>query len=185
MKFRASFSTLNVWASGDWERAIKYYFKLEKFMTPAMADGKQYHEQWETHVNATKTLPVEFGGAALHQPQAEIKKVVELEPWLDLVGVIDCYDSPVIYDWKTGKSSSEHYAGTMQPGVYGVLASFAGMFVDRAIIWHYDQYAKKSDMSQVWLTDKLLEHAHNWIITQSSEFHNYLTENRLYERFLP
>lgn len=184
MKFRASYSILSVWAGGDWERAIKMYFKLEKFTTPAMAEGKRYHEQWEQHIKATKTLPAVFGGAKLQQPETEVKKVVELEPWLDLVGVIDCLDQPIIYDWKTGKQSSEHYAGTMQPGVYGVLASFAGHYVDRAIIWHYDQYSQKKDVSQVWLTDARLAHAQNWIVTHASDMHHYLTENKLYERFL-
>lgn len=183
MKFRASYTTLTAWASGDWERAIKIYFKLEKFTTPAMAEGKQYHEEWENHIKTTGALPAVFGGGPLIAPTAESKLVVELEPWLDLVGVIDCYDKPIVYDWKTGKQSSEHYAGTMQPGIYGVLSAFSGKYVDRAIIWHYDQYTKKSDMSQVWLTDKCLDHAHNWIVTQSSEMHNYLTENKLYERF--
>lgn len=184
MKFRASYSILSVWAGGDWERAIKMYFKLEKFTTPAMAEGKRYHEQWEQHIKATKTLPAVFGGAKLQQPQTEVKKVVELEPWLDLVGVIDCLDQPIIYDWKTGKQSSEHYAGTMQPGVYGVLSAFAGNYTDRAIIWHYDQYSQKTDVSHVWLTDKRLLQAQNWIVTHASDMHHYLTENKLYERFV-
>lgn len=182
-KFRASFTVLEKWASGDWEGAIKAYFKLDKFTTPAMAEGKRYHELWAKEIEATTTLPAVFGNTKLWQPKAEVKKVVELEPWLDLVGVIDCYDKPVIYEFKTGKQSSEHYAGSHQCGVYSVLASFGDMYVDRAVIWHYDQYTRKSDMSQVWLTDKLMENSHEWIITQSSEMHNYLNENKLYERF--
>jgi hypothetical protein len=183
MKFRASYTVLNQWASGNWDRAIKTYFKLEKFVTPAMADGKIWHEKWENHINDTKTLPAVFGAGALHHPKAEIKKVVELEPWLDLVGVIDLYDKPVIYDWKTGKTSSEVYAGSMQPGIYGVLATFSGMYADRAIIYHYDQYSKKTDMSLIWLTDELLKTAHNWILSYASDMNNYLIENKLYERF--
>jgi len=182
-KFRASFTVLSKWAAGDWEGAIKTYFKLEQFTTPAMADGKAYHELWAMQIDADKALPKIFGGSTLIDPKTELKKVAKLEPWLDLVGVIDCYDRPTIYEFKTGKASSEHYAGTRQCGVYGVLASFMGLYADKAVIWHYDQYAQKSDMSQVWLTDELLKSAHEWIITQSSEMHNYLQENKLYGRF--
>lgn len=182
-KFRASFTVLDKWAGGDWEGAIKAYFKLEKFTTPAMADGHMYHEQWAKEIGDTHHLPQVFGGQPLWLPKTEQKLVVELEDWLDLVGIIDCYDTPVIYEFKTGKKNSECYAATKQCGVYSVLATFSDLKTDRAIIWHYDQYAKKADMSQVWLTDELLQDAHEWIITHASEMHNYLNENKLYERF--
>lgn len=183
MKFRASYSILSTWASGGWENAIKAYFKLDTFITPAMVMGSQYHKEWEQHINTTKTLPSVFGGGKLANPIAEHKTVVELEPWLDLVGIIDCIDSPTIYEFKTGKGTSESYANGYQASVYGVLASFAGLTADRAVIWHYDQYSKKSDMSMVWLTDKVINKAHEWIITQASDMHAYLLENSLYERF--
>ena len=183
-KFRASFSVLNVWASGDWERAVKMYFKLEKFTTPAMADGKEFHEKWRKHTTETKTLPFEFGAKKLTSPICEQKIVVPIYDWLDLVGIIDCYDDPIIYEYKTGKTSSEDYAGTMQPGVYGVLATYAKMYVEQCQIMHYDQYQKKSDTSIVWLTDKRLEDSYNWIVTLSGEMHNYFIQNSLYEMFI-
>lgn len=182
-KFRASYTVLNTWMSGNWERAIKQYFKLEKFTTPAMADGKRYHEMWEQEIITNKRLPAVFGGKELTNPKPEYKTVVELEPWLDLVGVIDCYDEPTIHEFKTGITSSEVYAGSMQPGVYAVLATMNGMYADRAQIWHYDQYSKKVDISQVWLTDKRLKQAQEWIVALSSEMHDYFLENKLYERF--
>lgn len=182
-KFRASHTVLNTWASGNWERAIKQYFKLEKFITPAMAEGKEYHKKWEDHVNKHKMIPYEFGSAKLNKPQAELKLVVQLADWLELVGVIDCYDEPTIYDWKTGKQSSESYASSKQPGVYGLIAKVSNMPVDRAIIWRYDQYTKKSDMSQIWITPELITEAYNWVETLASEMHNYFITNKLYEKF--
>lgn len=182
-KFRASYSILSMWKSGNWEMATKAYFKLEKFITPAMDDGRKWHKKWEEHINLTKTLPVEFGGGKLTDPKTEGKKVVELESWLDLVGVVDCYDKPIIYEFKSGKSSSEVYAGSEQVGVYGVLATMSGLLAERAEIYHYDQYNKRSDMSIVWLTDELLKKSHEWIVTLSSEMHAYFTDNQLYEKF--
>ena len=162
-KFRASYSILSKWAGGQWEEAIKMYFKLETFTSPEMAEGKKWHEGWEKHIIATQALPLELGGKVLTSPVPELKKVVELRPWLDLVGVVDCYDSGTIYEFKTGKQSSEAYASSKQIGIYGLLCTYAGLYVEKAEIYHYDQYLKKYDMSVVWITDEMLKDAFNWI----------------------
>ena len=182
-KFRASWTVLNNWASGNWERAIKDYFKLDQFVTPAMADGRKWHEKWEQDIIKTKKLPAEFGDKVLAAPVCESKKVVALASWLDFVFKIDCYDIPTLYEFKTGKQSSESYASSMQMPVYAVGATYAGFIIDKAEIYHYDQYLKRVDMSMLWLTDKMLEFAHNWIITLSGEMQTYLLQNKLYERF--
>lgn len=182
-KFRASYSILSAWASGDWERAVKMYFKLETFTSPAMEEGKRFHEQWAKYIEENKSTPPELGGIKLLNPTPEIKKTVNIHDWLDLVGVIDCYDKPIIYEWKTGKQSSESHASSPQAGVYGVLATLAGFYADKAEIYHYDQHLKKSDMSIVWLTDKVLKDSLNWVETLSSEMHNFLLENGLYEKY--
>ena len=182
-KFRASYSVLSTWASGDWEKAIKMYFKLETFTSPAMEEGKKYHKQWADYILKNKSTPMELGSIKLSDPTVEIKKTVNIHDWLDLVGVIDCYDKPIIYEWKTGKGTSESHASSPQAGVYGVIATMAGFYADKAEIYHYDQHAKKSDMSIVWLTDKVLKDSLNWVETLSSEMHNYLKENQLYEKY--
>lgn len=182
-KFRASYTILDQWNSGNWEMAVKMYFKLDKFVTPQMQEGREWHEKWAKHILATKTMPVEFGGAPLKNPEVEQKTVVTLDEWLDLVGIIDCYDMPIIKEWKTGKQSSEVYAGSMQGGIYAVLGTFSKRYVEKVEIYHYDQYSKKTDMSIVWVTDELLKATHNWIITTAGEMHNYFMENDLYNKF--
>lgn len=196
--FRASYSILQAWKSGQWERAVQMYFKLETFTTEAMADGKTLHEKWEKHIIDTHTLPPEFGGKKLIDPHPEVKKVVHIYDWLDLVGVIDCYDNPIIYEFKSGKSaSSEKYAASPQTAIYAVLATMPGhiilpdhdpiptngYFADRAEIHHYDQYSKTHDMSQIWITDEMLEKAFNWVVTVAGEMHAYFTDNNLYAQF--
>ena len=180
-KFRASWSILNPWAQGNWDRAVKNYFKLDPYISEAMAEGKNYHEEWEAEIAVTKALPKIMGGKKLKAPSPELKMVAQLEDWLDLVGVIDCYDEPIIYEFKTGRTSSEVYASSMQPAIYGVLATFNDLLVDRAEIYHYDQHNKKHDMSIVWLTDKLIKKAHEWVVTYASEMHHYLETNNLYD----
>jgi hypothetical protein len=180
-KFRASYSVLSTWNSGQWDRAVKMYFKLDTFKTEAMADGQEFHELWKAETDKTKCLPEIFGGKELIDPKTELKLVVPIEEWLDLVGVIDCIDGNTIYEYKSGKTSSEVYANGVQPGIYGVLATYGGMFVDRCEIMHYDQYTKKLDTSIIHLTDKLLDDTHNWILSISSEMQSYLLDNNLYK----
>lgn len=182
-KFRASYTILDQWNSGNWEMAVKMYFKLDKFVTPQMQAGREWHEKWAKHITATKTMPIEFGGKALTAPIAEQKTVVNLDEWLDLVGVIDCYDTPTIYEWKTGKQSSEAYAGSQQGGIYALLGTYSKKYVEKIEIHHFDQYSKKSDMSIIWVTDELLENTYNWIITIAGQMHDYLLTQGLYERF--
>lgn len=183
MKFRASYSVLSTWASGDWEKAIKQYFKLETYTSPAMEEGKRYHKLWADQITEFKESPIEIGAIKFSDPTVEIKKTVSVNDWLDLVGVIDCYDKPILYEWKTGKSSSESYASSPQAGVYGVLATLAGLYVEKAEIHHFDQYLKKSDFSIVWITDEMLKNSLNWVETLSSEMHNYFNENKLYDKY--
>ena len=178
-KFRASFSTLSAWDSGAWQRAIESYFKLSEFSTKQMRAGKKLHEDFEVEIQKTSCMPKVFGAKPLIEPETELKIVKQLDDWLELVGVIDCYSDGVIYDWKTGVSTSESYAGSMQPRVYQILKPEA----IRAEIHHYNQYNKKTDMSIIYLTDVTREIAKDWVITISSQMHSYFTENKLYERF--
>lgn len=180
--FRASFSVLNLWASGNWEDAVKAYFKLDRFVTRAMAEGQEYHAEYEKHIKETKTLPEVFGYRVLINPKPEEKLVVKLYDWLEVVCVIDCLDAPTIYEFKTGISSSQTYANTMQCPLYAFIATMAGIYVDRAEIHHYDQHAKEADMSIVWITDAVLKQAQEWLETYASEMHHYLLENDLYNQ---
>lgn len=182
-KFRASYTVLNTWASGNWQRAIEQYFHLQDFVTPAMAAGRDYHKTWSEYITANKKLPLEFGGKELQKPMCEQKKIINIYDWLDLSYIIDCYDKPVLYEFKTGKQSSEAYASDMQIQVYAVGATISGLLVEKAEIHHYDQYTKKHDMSVVWISDEMLKNAHNWIVTLAGEMQNYFLQNGLYERF--
>jgi len=183
-KFRASYTILSTWAKGDWERAIKYYFKLEEFSTRQTEEGRILHEKWENEIKKTGCLPKVFGGSKLNDPKPEKKIVVQIYDWLELVGVIDCLDVPEIHEFKSGKSKdSEGYSNDIQTGIYGVLATLDKRFVNVSKIHHYDQYSKKSDMSIVYITDEYLKKAFNYIETISSEMHSYFIKNDLYKKF--
>lgn len=183
-KFRASFTTLSAWASGDWNKAIKSYFHIETYTSPAMLMGRQFHEEWQKEVELTQCLPKVFGGKKLNNPICEGKLVVNIEDWLDLVFVSDCRDGDTLYEYKTGKScNSEGYAHSEQTGLYALGHLYNKSKISKIEIHHYDQYIKKSDMSKIWVTDNLLKNSLNWLLTQSTDMQNYLLTNKLYERF--
>lgn len=182
-KFYASYSILKLWQAGQWEQVVKYYFKLEKFITPAMKAGQEFHESWEQEIIKTKCLPAVFGAKQLQNPQPEQFFDYDLDTWLVLRGKVDCIDAPDIHEFKTGKQSAESYTTEKQAGVYGVLCTAKEIYVERVFIHHFDQYAKKVDVAMVWLSDKLLSDTMDWILTLSSEIHNYFIENQLYERY--
>src|SRR5690242_20626115 len=98
-KLRASYSYLNLWANSQWEQAIKAYFKLDKFVTREMAAGSDLHNQWEEHIKASKTLPTVFGGTSLIAPRCEVKLVIPVYDWLDLVIKPDLIDNPIIHEF--------------------------------------------------------------------------------------
>ncbi len=184
-KFRANYSVLAAWARGQWQEALKMYFRLPHTVTPQMLEGRQYHAGWQQEIGEHSRLPAVFGGRALEDPSCEVKREVQLYDWLDLVGTIDCYARPVIYEFKSGLKSSSNHLGDYQLAVYGVLATLSGLYVERAEIYHYDQHKQRADMSLFWLTPKALRRGLNWIETMAAEMHQYLLENGLYSRLGP
>ena len=144
MKFRASHTILSAWASGMYEKAIKYYFHLETFTSRQMEEGRKYHEEWKNETLKTKCLPLVFGGRKLINPVCEGKIVVNIEDWLDLVFISDCRDENTLFEYKTGKSAnSESYANSKQVGVYSVGHLYNKTKIKDIEIYHYDQYNKK------------------------------------------
>ena len=181
-KFRASFSVLTMWSSGRYEDAVAAYFKLDSFTTPQMELGKELHLEWENEVKATGCMPKVFGGKALKDPKTERKIVKEIEPWLDLVGVVDLLDSPRVIDYKSGVTSAAQYANSPQGGIYALLATLDGVYVDRVEIHRYNPYNKKVDMAIRWVTDKMLGETLEYVKTTSADMHSYLTKNDLYTK---
>lgn len=182
-KLRASYSLLNSWDRKRYEECVLYYFRLKQFTSIQMANGKNYHKLWQEHINLTKTLPKEFGSLPLKDPQAELKLEVELGDWLSLVGVIDCYDTDTIYEFKTGVKNSSEYNDGMQTPVYGLLAKLSGLPVNCAKTYHYDQYKNLADQSMLWITKKNSKQALEWVKKNASEMHQYFESEGLYEKF--
>lgn len=178
--FRASYSVLSMWKAGRYEDAVAAYFKLATFTNKAMEDGKEFHEQWQKETEETGCLPAVFGGQKLQKPITEKKVVHHLEPWLDLVGVIDCLDAPTVFEYKTGVTSAAQYANSVQGGIYALLATLSEVYVERLEYHVWNQHTKKAEMAIVWISDTVLAEALEFVKTYAGEMHDYLMENDLY-----
>ena len=100
------------------------------------------------------------------------------------MSVIDLYDHAGIgHDYKTGAKSSEEYINGKQAGVYALNLHLNNLPINKFVIHHYDQYKKKVDNSYLWVTEEVMEDALNWIVTLSSDAHEYLQKNGLYQQF--
>ena len=181
--FRASYSVLSLWESGQKDRAIECYFKLPSYTSQQMADGKMWHDKWQEHIEKTKTLPAEFGNLPLVKPQTELKIVKQLEDWLELVGRIDCFDDGIVHEFKTGVSESNEHGTTYQGGIYGLLATLSDMTARQVVIHHWNQYTKKADVSIYWITPEVLKDSLRWVKEIAwdmyQEIINYNVEEKL------
>lgn len=177
-KFRASYSVLSTWQSGDWQRAIDMYLKLDTFSSAAMEAGKEYHKQWEDFVKEFGTLPRVFGGKKLKNPASEQKIVIEVAPWLDFVFIADCVDGETLYEFKSGANPASYWADKWQVPIYayGLLAN--GHKVNKAYVMAFNQYNQKVTKSLIWLTPEVMQEGVNTMWTLASEMWDYIKKNK-------
>lgn len=181
--FRASYSYMKLWSEGNWQDAIQAYFKLERYTSRAMAEGKDLHEEWEQYIKANKRLPDVFGGAPLNNPIPEDKMEIPIYDWMTLVLKPDCIDTPDLHEFKSGTGSANDYLNSYQPAVYAIGLTFRKIYINKIHIHVYNQYSKQSEYSYRFVSKKLLKDGLNWIETIASEMHNYFVTNGLYEKF--
>ncbi len=132
--------------------------------------GRQWHKRVELEIQTTKKMPEIFGSTKLKDPKTEWKIEIMMDDWLELVGVIDLYDDGVIYDWKTGMTSSEQWANTKQPLVYQLLCPEA----ERFEIHRFNQYTGDVDMSMGHLTLNTAQKAYDWVMQNSKEMYQFI-----------
>lgn len=184
-KFRASFSILSSWSKGYVQDAIDMYFKLERPKNKFMLDGIRYHKSWERYINKNKKLHPQLSSTnrPLIAPKTELKLEMDISPTLEFVGVIDCLDEPILYEFKSGSRVSSDYANGNQADLYSILLEHNGYQVDKAIYIHFDQYLKITDSAMVWITKERKERAMEWLLKYSKEMDNYLEVKGYYEKY--
>jgi len=185
--FRVSYSSLAAWERGDFDRALAPWTGAVIESNEYMDRGKRWHGRWEREVKKTKRAPAVFGGEPLVNQELELqtKRVVDLNDWLQLSGVLDRIDSPEFLkggkrgiDYKLSKSNAVSWANSKQGNVYKILYPELALFEFHCL----NPYLANDDpdratMSIIHLTDKSLEDGIEWVLTIASEMRAYLENN--------
>ena len=180
--FRASYSTLSQWAAGNYDRAIEMYFHVSKYDTEAMAIGRALHDAWDKEIKSTGCMPTVFGGKPLHpEYKAEVFAHKMIAPWLQLRGRLDLIEPTVGRDWKSGVTTANTYANSMQHSVYQILYPQLKRFEYHAVNPYvtHDQVT----MAIVHLSPRTLRDGIEWVVTHASAMKDYIESNNLEDRF--
>lgn len=183
-KLRISYSLLSQWEKGDIGGAINVFkyenFGIETDGTPAMMEGKRYHDEISKHIETYNCLPDYMGtNLTFTVPKTEHLVTVPYNEICDLGGRFDCLEEPILYEWKTGVSDSLEWARTWQLPIYFLICELAGINVDLAYLVRYNQYEKKSDYCIVHNTKKKRDDARNRIDSLAPEIVEYFQNEGL------
>jgi hypothetical protein len=183
--FRAIHSILNSWERGYAQDAIDMYFKLPRPSNVFMEEGTKFHKSWQTYIETNKRLHPQLSSLnkKLIDPMCELKLEMPINDHIELVGIVDCLDRPTAYEFKSGTKPSSEYANTKQLDIYSLLLHHHGYEVDRGFYLHFDQYFRQTDSAMVWLTETRRKEALEWVLKVAEEMHQYLTDNKLYEKY--
>jgi len=181
--FRASYSILKLWDTGQKSEAIKSYFKLSRFVTKEMEDGINYHKQWEDEIKRTKCLPKIFGSRQLIDPQVEMKLEMPITDWCEFVFKPDLVDGFRLTDFKTGTKEIGYYVDDYQLPVYALFLAKKGINVDRGVIRKYNQYEKTVETGFTWFTPAKLAEAKKWLIKNITEMSDHFEAEGLFDKY--
>ncbi len=147
---RISYTLLTLWERHDIQGVMDYIHGIRKSPTPQMIEGLQFDNKACAEAVKNKRLIPEFGWYELKNPRPQVKLTANLKsdsgiPFT-LVGVLDLYDDGVIWELKTGLTSSTSYARTKQVRIYSILCKANNMPVNKIYITRYNQYTNKNDV---------------------------------------
>lgn len=182
-KLRLSYSFLNLWRAGRIDDALVTYFHLAKISSQAMEDGNMWDKHVQEAVQRLKTLPQEFGGTKLSEPKTQLRLIVPFNEKVDIIGIPDIYDEPIVYEIKTGSSkTSADYANDFQIPIYFYVLHKSKYPVEKAIILRYNQYIDKLDKTIVYFSQREMERGINFIETLAPEIMDYWNQHSLWDK---
>ena len=179
-KIRLSHSLISLWERGDVKGAIDCYFHVNRLGTPAMEEGKKYHDEIADVITRTNKLPEYMNFKTdFKNPKPEQELIVDYNELCTIKGVIDCLDEPIMYEWKTGVSNSLEWARTGQIPLYFLLCELAGIKVDSAYLVRYNQHKDETDFAIIHNSQKLRDKARNVVDSVCHDIHEYFEEQGL------
>lgn len=173
-----------MWSSGRHEDAINLYLHLPTSLEGLVSiqEGSLWDQVIEKSIREEKKLPKEFGGLLLNDPKPKLKIETPFGENYILVGELDCLDIPIIYEFKTGKSSATEYASSWQIPIYFLLTHLEKIPVERAMIIHYNQHKKETEWVLLQNNEVIRNTAINVIETLGPEIYDYFEREGIMER---
>lgn len=186
-KIRVSYSILSAFDRGDIVGAVNMYYKVFRPTNIHMEQGIEFHQQWQVYTDKYKKLHPQLSSknSPLIDPRTELKLETDITPEIQFVGVVDCVDEPIIYEYKSGGKPSSEYANGNQIDCYAVLLSKFDIKINKGFYLHYDQIIKETDSAMVWITEDRMKKAEEWIIKNALEFKKHIEDNNLDETYKP
>lgn len=170
---RVSYTLLSLWEKGRINEAISYYLKKPLPTTPAIDEGKRYDLKWQDDIRKTKTLVVGQTTIKFSHPQMQVKIESEYLDRFVIVGVYDCLDNDVLWEFKTGGSSSMEYANGYQVAIYLFLAELKKIPIQTSRILRYNQKEDKTDITIIHNTTHERGRGENYIQSLSYDIWDY------------
>ena len=177
LKLRLSYSLLNAWSRGKTDEAVSLYLREDLPSSPALLYGKDFHKKVQKIIDKKKEITLANTHFKFNKPETEKKIIVNYSDLFDLKVIIDCIDTPEIYDWKSGVVNSLEYSNSYQFPLYFLACNLTGINVERGFMVHYNQYEKKADFTIIWNGQTQIERATNYIETLAPEIYEYFNKH--------
>lgn len=166
---RLSYTLLNLWESNQINEAIAYYQHKSTLFTEAIQDGRIYDQVWQEEIDTKKELHIGRTVIKFKAPKTQVKVEVD---WLDrfqIVGVYDILDLDVLYELKSGVTSSLEYSDSPQVKMYFFIAGLKGIPIKTSRIIRYNQYKDEADITIFHNSKQQIEEAENYCQTLGGE----------------
>lgn len=173
---RLSYTLLSLWEQNNINEAIAYYQHKSTLFSDAIQDGRIYDQIWQEEIDTKGTLHIGRSIIKFKKPQTQVKIVSPYLDRFDLVGVIDCLDNEILYEWKSGSSSSLEYSDSPQVKMYFFICELLKIPVKTAVIGHYNQMTDKADITIFHNSAQQREEGENYIQSLSGEIYEHFTK---------
>ncbi len=165
-----------MWNQGRLDDVLNFYLRKFRPPTHAMEMGKEWDKRVNEEIQINKRLIPEFGNIKLNNPKAQLKLEVPYSDRWTLVGVLDIYDDPIIYEIKTGKVDVFAYSNDFQIPMYFLLTDLSGLRSEKAYILHRDFRHQKEERALIWKTPRQISRIEDMINTEAPKIEAFLNE---------
>jgi len=144
-----------------------------------MAFGIDFHQKLEYAISNHKRILLGKSKFEFDNPETEKIVVSSYNELFDLKGILDCYDKPTLFEFKSGIISSTDYSNSYQIPFYFLICEILGIEVKSAYLIHYNQHNKNTDWVKIWNGKQQIEKAKNYIDSIGPEIYEYFTNNNI------